>query len=291
MRIRKAVIPAAGLGTRFLPVTKAVPKELLPIVDIPMIQFIIEEAVGAGAEEILLITSPLKKLVEEYFGRNPELERHLEKSGKKEQVEALKKISNLCKITPIFQDQPLGLGHAVGCAERAVGNEPFAVILPDDMIDAQIPCTRQLADISEREGLSVIGVMEVPEKEVSKYGIVGGKSLGPKLTRVEKVVEKPDPAQAPSRLAIPGRYVLDPEIFSCLKEVKPGRGGEIQLTDGLEILAARKGLLAYQFEGDRYDTGDRLGYIDATLTMALRRSELKPGVIALLKKHLKGTPE
>lgn len=284
--IRKAVIPAAGLGTRFLPVTKAVPKELLPIIDVPMIQYIFEEAVQSGVEEIILVTSRSKKIVEDYFSPSPDLEKFLEQTGKKELAELVRSISKLCKITPVIQDKPLGLGHAVWVAKNAVGSEPFAVLLPDDMIDHPLPCTQQLTDVYARTGLSVIGVMEVPASEVSKYGIVSGQPAGPKLTKVDRVVEKPSIQEAPSRLAIPGRYVLDPEIFNCLEQVKPGRGGEIQLTDGLEILAQRKGLLAFEFEGTRFDTGDRIGYLDATLTMALRRPELKQSTLNLLKKHL-----
>ena len=283
--IRKAVIPAAGLGTRFLPVTKTVPKELLPIVDKPMIQFIIEEAVNSGIEEIVLITAGHKKSVEDYFAPHPGLEGSLTRSGKLDLAEQVRALGRICRITPVIQEQPLGLGHAVLMAEKVVGKEPFAVILPDDMIDGKVPCTLQLIDVFVKQKMSVVGVMQVAEQDVSKYGIVSGKSIGPKLTQVDGVVEKPSPANAPSRLAIPGRYVLDAQVFAHLRDVKPGKGGEIQLTDGLEMLARSKGLLAYEFEGDRYDTGDRLGYIDAILTFALRRADIGPQVRELLKKH------
>jgi UTP--glucose-1-phosphate uridylyltransferase len=224
--------------------------------------------------------------VESYFKRSLDLENELTRTGKPDLAAIARKPGELCKITPVIQEKPLGLGHAVLMAEAAIGDEPFAVLLPDDMIDGPIPCTRQLIDVFESRAMSVVGVMEVPELEVKKYGIVGGKTLDARTTRVERVVEKPDAKDAPSRLAIPGRYVLSPKVFAHLKNVKAGRGGEIQLTDGLEMLAASEGLLAYQFEGDRYDTGDRMGYIDATLTFALRRPELKEGVTRLLKKHL-----
>jgi len=285
-KIRKAVIPAAGLGTRFLPATRAIPKEMIPIVDIPMIQHIVEEAVQSGIEDVILVTARHKEAIENHFDYNYELEDTLSKKGKAELEALSRKIAGLCNLISIRQKNPLGLGHAVLCAASAVGDEPFAVLLGDDLIDSAVPCTRQLIDVYEREDASVVGVMEVPQSEVSKYGIVGGKMLNSKTMEVDQLVEKPSPSKSPSRLAIPGRYVLSPEIFSCLRETAPGKGGEIQLTDGLQLLAKRERLLAYQFEGTRYDTGDRLGFIDATLAFALRRRDLEPGVRALLKKHL-----
>jgi UTP--glucose-1-phosphate uridylyltransferase len=283
--VRKAVIPAAGLGTRFLPATKAIPKEMIPIVDVPMIQHIVEEAVRAGIETVVLVTARHKEAIENHFDLAYELEDTLDRKGKKDLAEVSRAIGNLCNIVSVRQKTPLGLGHAVLAAAPVIGDEPFAILLGDDLIDSTVPCTRQLIDIFERESASVVGVMEVPQDEVSKYGIVGGKMLDPRTMHVDRLVEKPAPQDAPSRLAIPGRYVLTPAIFDCLRETKPGKGGEIQLTDGLQLLARRERLLAYRYEGTRYDTGDRLGYIDATLAFALRRPELADGVRALLRKH------
>lgn len=288
-RIRKAVIPAAGLGTRFLPATKAIPKEMIPIVDIPMIQHIVEEAVASGVTDVILITARHKEAIENHFDYNYELEDSLEKKHKSDLAEVSRRVGKLCNLISIRQKNPMGLGHAVLCAEPIVGNEPFAILLGDDLIDSpKNPCTRQLIEIYEREQASVVGVMEVPQSEVSKYGIVGGKMLDSRTMAVDRLVEKPAPQDAPSRFAIPGRYVLSPTIFQCIRETKPGKGGEIQLTDGLELLAKREKLLAYQYEGTRYDTGDRLGFIDATVAFALRRPELRAGVLEILTKHLSG---
>lgn len=288
-KIRKAVIPAAGLGTRFLPATKAIPKEMIPIVDVPMIQHIVEEAVRAGIEQVILITARHKESIENHFDHNYELEDTLEKKQKEELARVSKELAGLCDLISIRQKNPMGLGHAVLCAEPAVGNEPFAILLGDDLIDSDVPCTRQLVDVYEREQGSVVGVMEVPREDVSKYGIVGGQMKGERLMQVDHLVEKPAPKDAPSQFAIPGRYVLSPAIFDCLRQTKPGKGGEIQLTDGLQLLAKKEKLFAYQFAGTRYDTGDRLGFIDATLAFALRRPELAEGVRELMKKHLSGT--
>lgn len=286
MKIRKAVIPCAGLGTRFLPATKATPKEMLPIVDVPMIQYIVEEAVASGIEDIVIITGRNKDSIIDHFDYSFEIESTLDRKGKSDLADVSRRIAKLCNILTIRQKNPMGLGHAVLCAEPVIGNEPFAVLLGDDLIDAKVPCTRQLIEVAERENASVVGVMEVPESEVSKYGIVGGEKVGDRLTRVNTLVEKPAMGEAPSRLAIPGRYVLTPSIFEVLRNTKPGKGGEIQLTDGLKALAEKEKLFAYSFEGTRYDTGDRMGYIDATLAYALKRPELAPGVRALMQKHL-----
>jgi UTP--glucose-1-phosphate uridylyltransferase len=287
-KIRKAVIPAAGLGTRFLPATKAIPKEMIPIVDIPMIQHIVQEAVRAGIEDVVLITARHKEAIENHFDYNYELEDTLDKKAKKELAEVSREIAKLCNLISVRQKNPMGLGHAVLCAEPVIGKEPFAILLGDDLIDSEVPCTQQLCQVYEKEGASVVGVMEVPRDDVSKYGIVGGKMLNPRLMQVDRLVEKPSPENAPSRWAIPGRYVLSGKIFDCIRETKPGKGGEIQLTDALQILASREKLLAYQYEGTRYDTGDRLGFIDATVAFALRRPELAPGVREILKKHMGG---
>lgn len=286
LKVRKAVIPAAGLGTRFLPATKAVPKEMIPIIDKPMIQHIVEEAVHAGIEDIILITARHKEAIENHFDFNPELEDHLDKKKKSELAEVSRSIGKMCNLISIRQKNPMGLGHAVQCAESVIGNEPFAVLLGDDLIDSSKPCIRQLIDIYESENASVVGVMEVPETEVNKYGIVGGKILKPGLMEVNRLVEKPAPSQAPSRWAIPGRYVLSPTVFDCLRETRPGNGGEIQLTDALQLLAQKERLLAFQFDGTRYDTGDRLGFIEATLAFALKRPELAADVKKLMRKHL-----
>jgi UTP--glucose-1-phosphate uridylyltransferase len=286
-KIRKAVIPAAGLGTRFLPATKAIPKEMIPIIDVPMIQHIVEEAVRAGIEDIILVTARHKEAIENHFDFNYELEDTLEKKDKADLLEVSRSVGRLCNLISIRQKNPMGLGHAVLTAAPAVGNEPFAILLGDDLIDSRVPCTQQLAEIYASEGASVVGVMEVPQAEVSKYGIVGGTMIRPGLMHVNRLVEKPAPQAAPSRFAIPGRYVLSPTIFDCLRQTKPGKGGEIQLTDGLQLLAEREKLLAYQFEGTRYDTGDRLGFIDATLAFALRRPELADGVRDIMRKHLR----
>lgn len=285
-KIRKAVIPAAGQGTRFLPGTKAVPKEMIPIVDTPMIQFIVEEAVRSGIEDVILITARNKEAIENHFDFNYELEDSLEKKQKHELAELSRSIGKMCNLISVRQKIPMGLGHAVYCAASVIGNEPFAVLLGDDMIDATVPCTRQLIDLYDQHQASVVGVMEVPANDVSKYGIVGGKMLNPRLMEVSHLLEKPSPQDAPSRFAIPGRYVLSPMIFDCLRETKPGKGGEIQLTDALQLLATKSRLLGYQFEGTRYDTGDRLGFIDATLAFALKRPELSEEVKKIMRKHL-----
>ena len=285
-KITKAVIPAAGLGTRFLPVTKAVPKEMIPIIDKPMIHYIIEEAVQSGIQDIVMITARNKVEIERYFDYNYELEDRLMKAGKEDLALSIKKIAQSCNIIYVYQKDPAGLGHAVGCAAPVVGSNPFAVLLGDDLIDSAVPCTRQLIDVYEKTGMSVVGVMEVPEADVNKYGIVAGTKVDDRTHRVTTMIEKPKLEEAPSRFAIPGRYVVTEEIFKYISETKPGRGGEIQFTDALLTLAQKNGLLAYLFEGDRYDTGDRLGYLDAIMTFGLRRPEIRDGLIGLMKKHL-----
>jgi UTP--glucose-1-phosphate uridylyltransferase len=236
---------------------------------------------------VVLVTARHKEAIENHFDYNYELEHSLLEKQKQELAEVSRSVASLCEVIAIRQKNPRGLGHAVLCAETVVGREPFAVLLGDDLIDSEVPCTRQLMDVYQAHGASVVGVMEVPASEVSKYGIVGGKLLNPKLLEVSTLVEKPKPPQAPSRWAIPGRYVLSPTIFDCLRETQPGAGGEIQLTDALQILARRERLLAYAYEGVRYDTGDRLGFIEATVAFALKRPELRSGVIEILQKHLK----
>jgi UTP--glucose-1-phosphate uridylyltransferase len=271
--IRKAVIPAAGLGTRFLPATKAVPKELLPIVDTPTIQYIVEEAVAAGVRDVILICARGKDSIVDHFDIAAELEANLERSGKTELRKEMRRIAQMAQVVTVRQQEPLGLGHAVLCAKALVGDEPFVVMLGDDIIDARVPATRQLADCWERHGLGTIALMEVPAAETSMYGIAAGKALDERTTRIERLVEKPK-VDPPSNLAVIGRYVLPPRIFELLERVKPGVGGEIQLTDALAMLAQEEGLLGYRFEGDRYDAGDRLGYLKANIAFAMKRPEL-----------------
>ena len=272
--VRKAVIPAAGLGTRFLPATKATPKEMLPIVDKPTIQYIIEEALHAGIEDILIITGRSKRAIEDHFDRSIELELNLEEHGKLKELEMVRKISDV-RIHYIRQKEPRGLGHAILCAKQFVGEEPFAVLLGDDVVDSEKPALQQLIDVYDKTGASVLGVQEVPQEKVSAYGIVASEPTGDARTfTVQDMVEKPAVEEAPSRLAVLGRYVITPEIFPILEETKPGRGDEIQLTDALRVLAKEQTMYAYNFEGRRYDVGDKQGFLEATVEMALKRSDL-----------------
>jgi UTP--glucose-1-phosphate uridylyltransferase len=282
-KIRKAVIPAAGLGTRFLPATKAVPKELLPIVDTPTIQYIVAEAVAAGVRDVILIVARGKDSIVDHFDIAGELESHLERTGKTELRAQMRSIAQMANVVTIRQQEPLGLGHAVLCAKSVVGNEPFVVMLGDDVIDAPVPGTKQLADCYERHGLGTIALMEVPREETSMYGIAAGTGLDARTLRIERIVEKPK-KDAPSNLAVIGRYVLPPEVFEILEQVQPGVGGEIQLTDALAVLARDYGLLGYRFEGDRYDAGDRVGYVKANVAYALKRPDLGPQLRAWLRE-------
>jgi len=281
--IRKAVIPAAGLGTRFLPATKAVPKELLPIVDQPTIQYIVEEAVAAGVRDVILICARGKDSIVDHFDIAGELEAHLERSGKTALREQMRAIAKMANVVTVRQQEPLGLGHAVLCARDLVGNEPFVVMLGDDIIDSAVPATKQLADCYERHGLGTIALMEVPLAEAHLYGVAAGRALDERTVRIERLVEKPkkDP---PSNLAVIGRYVLPPSIFEILEGVKPGVGGEIQLTDALAVLAAGPGLLGYRFEGERYDAGDRFGYLKANVAYGLKRPELRAPLLEYLRQ-------
>lgn len=275
MKIRKAVIPVAGLGTRFLPATKTVPKELLPIVDIPAIQYVVQEAVDSGISEVIFVTGRGKDGIEDHFDEIPELEQVLEERGQKEAVQNLRQIAEMIEVVSVRQKKPLGLGHAVFCARDLVGDEPFAVLLSDDLIEAPVPCMRQLMEIFAEKGESVLALRRVPEDQVRRYGIVQGKQLTKRLYEVENMVEKPQPHETPSRLAIIGRYILRPEIFSLLENVTPGKGGEIQLTDGISKLARQRKVYGYEFEGEHYDIGDKFGFIRATVAYALKRPELK----------------
>ena len=294
-RIRKAVIPAAGLGTRVLPATKAQPKEMLSIVDKPALQYLVEELVESGIEEILIITGRNKVSIENHFDYSFELEKTLEENGKLELLKEVNKISEMSNIYYVRQKKPLGLGHAISCAEAFVGNEPFVVLLGDDIIytdksKGEVPVTKQLIEkYSELDGGNILGVQEVLQKNVSKYGIIKPKNqIDAKTVMVEDFIEKPSIEEAPSRMAALGRYVLEPEIFSYLKNTKPGKGGEIQLTDA--ILAMKKDkdrLYAYNFEGNRYDTGDKFGMFVANVEFGLRHPELKDRAKEYLKELAK----
>ena len=283
MKLRKAVIPVAGLGTRFLPATKTVPKELLPIVDVPSIQYVVQEAVDAGIEEIIFVTGRGKDGIEDHFDDAPELEQVLADRGLTEMVKMLRRIAEMTEVVSVRQKKPLGLGHAVLCARDLVGDEPFAVMLADDLIDSDTPCIRQLLEIFQSTNESVIALMEVPQSEVHQYGVIQGTTLRERLYRVEAMVEKPSAAEAPSRMAIIGRYVLRPEIFSILQSLAPGKGGEIQLTDGLSQLVRERKVYGCEFIGDRYDIGDKFGFIRATVAYALKRPDLKDKVLEYLK--------
>jgi UTP--glucose-1-phosphate uridylyltransferase len=286
-RVRKAVIPAAGLGTRFLPATKAIPKEMLPIVDTPTIQLVVEEAVAAGIEEIVLINGRGKGSIEDHFDLAYELEDTLRRRGKGELADQMTKISQMVRVVSVRQKQPLGLGHAVLCARPVIGDEPFAVLLGDDLYDAQRPAIGQLCDVFARTGKGTVAVMEVPSGQEHLYGVVAGTREEDGLVRVTDMVEKPAPGTAPSRLAIVGRYVFPASIWPILAETKPGKGGEIQLTDAMLALCKKEGFVAATIDGERHDAGDRLGYLRANLAYALKRSELRAGVRAICEEMLR----
>ncbi|MEX0832257.1 MAG: UTP--glucose-1-phosphate uridylyltransferase GalU [Actinomycetota bacterium] len=274
MKVKKAVIPAAGLGTRFLPATKAQPKEMLPVVDKPAIQYVVEEAVGAGMNDILIISGRGKRPIEDHFDRSFELEYYLENKGKFDELKMVREVSDLAAIHYIRQRDPLGLGNAVAVAEPHVGGETFACLLGDDLLDEEDPLLQEMLKIHERYGRSVIAVKEVAKADVSLYGCIEPESIEENLARVARVVEKPKPEDAPSNLAVIGRYVLTPEIFDALREVQPGAGGEIQLTDAINILAREQAVYAFIHEGPRYDIGNKLDYLKATVELAVEREDL-----------------
>lgn len=274
MRIKKAVIPAAGLGVRFLPATKAVPKEMIPIVDKPTIQYIIEEAINSGTEDILIITSRHKKAIEDHFDRFMSLEDHLRGKGKHDLLRVVEETCAMAEMHYVRQGEPRGLGHAIYCARRFVGHEPFAVLLGDDIVRSRVPCLKQMIDLYEEVGTTIIGVKEVPRSDVSKYGILDAEPFRDNVYRVRDLVEKPAPENAPSRLAIMGRYIIEPEVFEILARTGPGAGGEIQLTDALKEMAREKEMYGLVFDGERYDVGDKLGYLKATVEFALERPDL-----------------
>lgn len=286
MRIRKAVIPVAGLGTRFLPATKAIPKEMLTIVDRPTIQYIVEEVVASGIEQVIMVTGSGKSAIEDHFDYSYELETILEQRKKWTLLEEVKKISNLIEITSVRQKRPLGLGHAILCTKDLVGNEPFVVVLGDDLVDASIPCTQQLLNVFNEFHKPIVAVYPVPKEEIHNYGIVEGEEIKEHTYRVTKMMEKPVPETTDSTLAIIGRYILTPDIFTILENTPTGHGGEIQLTDALMELARQNQIYAYRFAGRRYDAGDKFGYIQATLAYALKHPEIGPRVREYLQKEL-----
>jgi UTP--glucose-1-phosphate uridylyltransferase len=287
-KVRKAVFPAAGLGTRFLPATKAQPKEMLPVVDKPLIQYGVEEAMQSGVQNIIIVTGRGKSAIEDHFDVSFELEHLLETRHKRDLLATVRAISDMIDVSYVRQKEALGLGHAVLRARELVGHEPFAVILSDDIIDGDTPCLRQLLDIYEFYNAPVVALMEVPRESISAYGVVDAEPIAhnggrDRLYRIRNLVEKPKAAEAPSNLAIIGRYVLTPEVFSSLDAVEPGSGGEIQLTDGLKHVLRSRPIYGYRFEGKRYDAGDKLGFLQATVEFALKRHDLGEAFRAYLK--------
>ncbi|MEK0312396.1 UTP--glucose-1-phosphate uridylyltransferase GalU [Cohnella sp. 56] len=275
--VKKAIIPAAGLGTRFLPATKAMPKEMLPIVDKPTIQYIVEEAICSGIEDIIIVTGRSKRSIEDHFDKNHELEADLECKQKNELLEIVRGVTNLVEIHCVRQKEPLGLGHAIWCARKFINNEPFAVLLGDMIIESEVPCLKQMIDVYEERQGSIIAVEEVPWESVSSYGVIQGDMISKKLNRITNLVEKPK-INPPSNLAMIGRYILDPEIMDILEHQQPGVGGEIQLTDAMKQLASQKSMYSYSYEGKLYDVGSKLGFLKANIDFALKRDELGSGL-------------
>ena len=282
--ITKAVFPAAGLGTRFLPATKASPKEMLPLVDKPLIQYVVEEAVSSGIEQVVLVTGRGKRAIEDHFDVAFELEEELKAKGKHKILSEVQRIADLVTFCYIRQKKALGLGHAVLTAKRVVGNEPFAVLLGDDIIDAQTPVLKQMIRVHQRYPATILAIQKVPRSQTGQYGIIDAKRIENGVYLVKDLVEKPAPNEAPSNLAIIGRYILTPEIFPALEHTKPGKGGEIQLTDGLKLLMERQPIYAYEFEGNRYDAGDKLGFLKATVEMGLKNKEFGSEFRSYLQK-------
>jgi UTP--glucose-1-phosphate uridylyltransferase len=287
MSVRKAVFPAAGLGTRFLPATKAQPKEMLPLVDKPTIQYVVEEAVASGLSDIIIVTGRNKRAIEDHFDAAFELEYYLNDRGKTEELAQIKTISELASVCYVRQKEPLGLGHAVLVARHAVGPDWFGVMLGDDLVDSDDPAIGQLVRIAQRTRKAAVALMPVPESQVHLYGVAAGRALDGGHIEVERIVEKPPREQAPSNLAVIGRYVLPPDVFDILARLKPGAGGEIQLTDGLAVLAQQNRLVGVRCSGTRHDAGDRLGYLQANIAYALKRKDLRDGLLAYLREVLK----
>jgi UTP--glucose-1-phosphate uridylyltransferase len=286
-KIRKAIIPAAGLGTRFLPATKAMPKEMLPIVNKPTIQYIVEEAVASGIEDIIIVTGKSKRAIEDHFDNSYELEQNLLDNGKYDLLDEINYASNLADIHYIRQKEPKGLGHAVWAARKFIGNEPFAVLLGDDIVQSNTPCLKQLIKQFEENQSPVIGVQQVPDNETHRYGIIDPASQMGRLYQVNNFVEKPKPGTSPSNLAIMGRYILTPEIFTFLEKQETGAGGEIQLTDAIQQLNTIQSVFAYDFEGKRYDVGEKIGFVKTTIEFALKHEELRQELLEFLKETLK----
>ncbi len=285
-RIKKAVITAAGWGTRFLPATKTQPKEMLPLLSKPLIQFSVEEAIGCGVELVVIVTALGKRSMEDYFDRALDLEHFLEQHGKPQLAEEIRRLSNLVDICYVRQKEQLGLGHAVLTAKKVVGEEPFLVFLPDDVFPDGSATVKKMIEVYQRFDASVLAVMEVPEDQVDRYGVIRPREMGPRLYQALEMVEKPERAKAPSRLAIMGRYVLSPDVFAALEATRPGRGQEIQLTDALQRLAIQRAVYAYQFEGERYDAGTLPNWLETTITLALRDPELGPRLRDFLRRTL-----
>lgn len=286
MKIRKAIIPAAGLGTRFLPATKAQPKEMLPIVDKPTIQYIVEEAVQSGIEDIIIVTGRSKRSIEDHFDKSIELELELEKKGKSDLLELARQASDLANIHFIRQKEPKGLGHAILTAKNFIGDEPFAVLLGDDIIVSETPCLKQMIDVFNEYKTSILGVQKVPFEDVDKYGIIKAKHIEDRVYKVTDMVEKPDREKAPSNIAILGRYIITPRVFDYLEKQEAGAGGEIQLTDALKKLSQEEAMYAYDFIGKRYDVGNKIGFLQATVEFALNREDLKEEFLAYLNSIL-----
>ncbi len=286
MKVRKAVITAAGLGTRFLPVTKSQPKGMLPLVDKPLIQYSVEEAVNSGIEQVIIITAPGKQTIEDYFAYAPELEDVLRQKGDTGRLKAIRELSNLADIHYIKQEEQLGLGHAVLIAQDMVGDEPFAVLLPDDIIDSKVPVLKQLLTVYEQYEANVVAIEHISHQDTIKYGIIEPKPVSERIYQVLSLVEKPEPAEAPSDLGIVGRYILKPQIFDALKTVPPGKNREIQLTDALQLLCRQQEIYACEFEGVRYDTGTPLGWLEATVSLALKHPDIGQELKEYLRKLL-----
>lgn len=284
MRIRKAVLPVAGLGTRVLPASKVVPKEMLPLVDKPTLQYIVEEAVAAGIEEIIFVTSRSKRNIEDHFDAFPELEAILEKKGKKSELAELHRIERMASYIAVRQPQPLGLGHAILCAKDLVGDEPFVVMLGDDLVAPETPCLPRMIELHEQYGGSVLSLFSCPEDQISSFGVAAIEDLAEDVVKVNSLVEKPKREEAPSDLAVAGRYVLTPDIFALLEETKPGAGGEIQVTDAIEVQAAAGRCYGLRFNGIRYDTGTPLGYLTTSIAYALKRAEIAPGLLEYMRQ-------
>ncbi len=286
MDVKKAVIPAAGLGTRFLPVTKSMPKEMLPIIDKPVIHYVVEEAIASGIDDIIFITGRNKRSIEDYFDESPELEMHLSQRNKNELLEMVQEISSLADIHYIRQKEPKGLGDAILTAEKHIGDEPFAVLLGDDIITNNKPCTKQLIEKFQYLRQSVLAVEEVPSEKVSSYGIISGNLIDDSLYSLEEIIEKPAISEAPSNIGTIGRYVFTPDIFDCIKKIDIGHGGEVQLTDAIRLLNKTQQVYAYRFTGNRYDTGDKLGYVKAIIDFAVKNEDMEEKI----KEHIKCKP-